>query len=373
MRDQKFTNSSATDFNANGTGVSGHMHFVPAFGPDGLLMILGGNNNSDHQYSFDAITLYDTATRRWFNQTTVGNVPKGRQDFCVAGVSSAEGTYEIFLYGGTSGHLGPEGVPYDEIYLLTLPAFYWFKIQYPPRNPRGGHTCNAVGESQILSIGGYDANATVYIDATFDHVRESMFNSTDPFAQGLGVFNMTSLVWEDHYTANAPAYAQSEPIKLFYAEHPQDGSQFSTNELKELFDTTHFTAVGGPGSNSTDDSPPDPPSNIAGVIAGGVVGGLAGLAIVAGIGFYFYKRMKRRNAAPDPNNGVIAATLGPKYVLHPLAEADQGAGFGGAQLEGQGIQEMEQYPTEMAAHGSFAEGHDQSERRYELEAAQRRR
>ncbi len=60
-------------------------------------------------------------------------------------------------------------------------------------------------------------NSTVYL-GSYDAIREGMFNSTDPFAQGLGIFNMTSLAWEDHYTANAPAYVQSEPIRSFYAD-----------------------------------------------------------------------------------------------------------------------------------------------------------
>ena len=91
------------------------------------------------------------------------------------------------------------------------------KVQYPPSSPRGGHTCDAVGGSQIISIGGFDVNSAVYT-GSYNAIRQSTFNSTDPFAQGLGIFNMTSLAWEDHYTANAPAYVQSEPIRTFYAD-----------------------------------------------------------------------------------------------------------------------------------------------------------
>ncbi|KAL8674468.1 MAG: hypothetical protein Q9168_001133 [Polycauliona sp. 1 TL-2023] len=359
MGNRRFTNSSATNFNANGTGSVGQMHFVPSFGPKGLFLTMGGGNSSDYKYSFTQIALYDGATQRWFNQTATGNVPRPRQEFCVAGVDSTEGTYEIFLYGGSNGNLGPEAVPYDEIYLLTLPAFSWIRVQYPPQAPRGGHTCNAVGGSQILSIGGFDANATVHT-GQYDDIRQSMFNSTDPFAQGLGVFNMTSLAWEDHYTANAPAYVQSDLIRRFYADNPQDGSQFSSNEVKQLFDTTHFTPVGTSGSNSTDKSPPDTPNKHVGLIAGSVVGGVAGLAVIGAVVFYLLNRTKRRNAAEQdqsPDSGASASTPDPKYVVYPLAEADQGAGVKGAQLDGRGIQEMEQHPAEMAAQNTrgFAE------------------
>ena len=37
-----------------------------------------------------------------------------------------------FLYGGNNGNLGPEAVSYDEIYILTLPAFSWYVIAVLP-------------------------------------------------------------------------------------------------------------------------------------------------------------------------------------------------------------------------------------------------
>lgn len=97
MRTQRFTNSSATSFNADGTGSQGQMHFVPSFGPNGLFLMLGGDNASGltTKYSFAEIKLYDAATQLWYNQTATGNVPRGRQEFCVAGVNSTEGTYEM--------------------------------------------------------------------------------------------------------------------------------------------------------------------------------------------------------------------------------------------------------------------------------------
>ncbi|KAL8836645.1 MAG: hypothetical protein Q9176_006158 [Flavoplaca citrina] len=193
---------------------------------------------------------------------------------------------------------------------------------------------------------------------------------------------MTSLAWEDHYTANAPAYVQSDLIRTFYADNPQDGSQFSTNELRELFQTTHFAAVETPGSNRTDIRTSDPPSDQTGAIAGGVVGGLAVLAAIAGIVFYFYKRTKRRSLAkqhPDSHDDIANTTAGPRLPVHLPSEADPGAQVKMAQLEGQGlvekeyhtktaqlegrgIQEMEQQPTEMPAQGWLQGGRGQNAR-----------
>lgn len=147
-----------------------------------------------------------------------------------------------FIYGGENGNLGPAAVPYDEIFILTLPAFHWLKVDYPPAHPRNGHTCNAVGGSQIVSIGGVDSNSRIYYGYDYD-INTSTFNSSiDPFAQGLGVFDMTTLTWADHYTANAPPYEQSDRVKNFYTQNPQNGSQFTTPELKNLFQTTHLHA-----------------------------------------------------------------------------------------------------------------------------------
>ena len=47
-----------------------------------------------------------------------------------------------------------------------------------------------------------------------------MFEDTatlDPFAKGLGVFDMTEMRWKDSYDANALAYRTPEAVKGWYA------------------------------------------------------------------------------------------------------------------------------------------------------------
>ena len=102
-----------------------------------------------------------------------------------------------------------------------------------------------------------------------------------------------------------------------------------------------------------------------------MVGGLAALAAIGGIVFYFYKRTKRRSVAKqhlDSHDDISNSRSGPQLPIHLLSEADPGAQVQMAQLEGQGlvemeyhtkmaqlegrgIQEMEQQPTEMPAQG----------------------
>lgn len=119
-----------------------------------------------------------------------------------------------FMYAGWSGRLGVAAIPYDEVYILTLPAFYWIKVDYPPQHPRIGLTCNAVGGSQILTIGGVDANSKHTTDTL---TYTSPFDTTpDPFAQGLAIFDMTTLQFADQYTAKAPPYVQSGKVLSYY-------------------------------------------------------------------------------------------------------------------------------------------------------------
>ncbi|KAL8682310.1 MAG: hypothetical protein Q9186_001586 [Xanthomendoza sp. 1 TL-2023] len=364
MKTRTFTNWTSTIFNANGTGSGGQMHFVPFFGPNGIFLIMGGRNGWDPHYGFDNIWIYEGVTHKWYNQTASGNVPAGRSEFCVAGVNSSNSTYEIFLYGGHQGDFGPSAVPFDEIFILTLPAWHWLKVDYPPQYPRGDHSCNAVGGSQVISIGGYDANSKIFY-GDYNAIRQSMFNSTaDPFAQGLGIFNMTSLAWEDHYTANAPPYEQSNLVKTFYRDNPQDGSQFSTAGLKELFQTTHFTpadTAGSPDSNSTPTNPaqkPNSSSSDTGAIAGGAVGGVVGFACIAATFLIIWRRLKRRTSKKENNppgrrnynnDGVTSTTPEIKApTVHSLQEADATTPYRCAQLDGQEIQELQQHPVEMA-------------------------
>lgn len=117
------------------------------------------------------------------------------------------------MYGGWSGHATAANTPFDEIFVLSLPAFTRSKVDYTPQHPRHALTCHAVGGGQILTIGGLDSdntedNANAYL---------SVFSSPDPFAQGLGVFDLGTLSWKDHYSANPREYQQADLIKNIYS------------------------------------------------------------------------------------------------------------------------------------------------------------
>ena len=237
MKTKTFSNSTAFGYSVNGTAEKGAMHYVPSFGPDGLFIVMGGDEvwHSDAKslQTLQAVSVFEPSSNEWFNQTTTGNVPQPRKQFCLAGINSNNGTHEMyvifsalngspvqnrstdficsFMYAGWDGRLGTASIPYDEIYILTLPAFHWIKVDYPPQNPRFGLTCNAVGGSQILTIGGLDANPNLDGDLVY-----TPFDAADPYTQGLAIFDMTTLKFATQYTANASPYVQSDIVKNYY-------------------------------------------------------------------------------------------------------------------------------------------------------------
>ena len=116
-----------------------------------------------------------------------------------------------FIHGGVVNNaLGPSNAEADEIYILSLPSFQWFQVDYPSLHPRAGHICITTETSQLVLIGGLDPTEAQYL-------LESAFNgSPDPWAQGLGVFDMSSLQWKASYEAGARAYTPPDIIKQYY-------------------------------------------------------------------------------------------------------------------------------------------------------------
>ncbi|MCJ1463268.1 hypothetical protein MMC07_001874 [Pseudocyphellaria aurata] len=332
MTTKIFSNSSASGYSFNETAEKGAMHYVSSFGPDGLFVVLGGDSAWHPDYTtlthLDTISIYDPSTKQWFNQTTIGDIPIPRKEFCLAGIESNNGTYEIFMYAGWDGRLGLTAVPYDEIYILTLPAFNWIKVHYPPQHPRHALTCNAVGGSQILTIGGLDTNS--------EHIGDGLtyispFNtSADPFAQGLAIFDMTALKFANQYTAKASPYVQSDVVRKYYETRP--ATKFNSPGLAKLLgvtpvsNATTSSATNSSSSPGSTDSSNASKGTPAGAIAGGIVGGLAVLALLGALIFFARKRRRLRESEPPSSVEVSGESK---------------------RQQQQGPQEMHQMPGEM--------------------------
>ena len=189
---------------------------------------------------------------------------------------------------------------YDAVYILSLPAFVWFKADYTPQYPRFRHTCEVVGTRQMLSIGGHpfiDNNLGIY--------------SRDPFLQGLGIFDMTDLQWKSKYDAGAEDYKTPRVIKDWYRENGSSPEKWNDPAVQRFFEKAGTTAPGSSSAgtispslsptstNPAAASPSNSSTSKKGAIAGGVVGGVGGVALIAGLAFLILRRKrKQRYASP---------------------------------------------------------------------------
>lgn len=190
--------------------------FVPNWGDRGILVAAGGSQDKvggNNDQGMQTVHVYDIDEQRWYDQTTSGDIPEARRDFCMAGAPSSNRTHEILVYAGWNGELGPDAVRYDSAYVLTLPGFYWVKADYPAAHPRHGLTCNAVGGSQILTIGGVDTTQQAG-DGAGQHAAG--FTTRDPFDQGVAIFDMGSLTWSSAYHARRSLQPPAAKIQAYY-------------------------------------------------------------------------------------------------------------------------------------------------------------
>lgn len=126
------TNSSVDGISTSGSVQLGQMKYVPHFGPAGIIVAAGGQSGPTHKYlrSFSSVQVFDLATDTWYEQTTTGAIPDSRKEYCMTGVASSNNTYEIVAYAGWDGNLGTTSIPWDELYVLSLPSLHWFRADY---------------------------------------------------------------------------------------------------------------------------------------------------------------------------------------------------------------------------------------------------
>ena len=101
MTSQSFSNSSAQCCNATGGIFKGALQYVPSFGVEGIYIAMGGQNGIGDTVhgaglvDFGTVSIFDPAKQEWWNQTTTGNKPSPRIEFCTAGINSTNDTYEM--------------------------------------------------------------------------------------------------------------------------------------------------------------------------------------------------------------------------------------------------------------------------------------
>lgn len=301
MTTKMWRNDSSSGMTPLGTLTLGQAAFVPAFGPNGLIFVMGGASYTQKEMSqsaqpdsmpeFRNVKFMDPVTKKWYSQETSGTPPDPRQSHCLVGVQGKNGTYEIFMFGGTRKTAPAQ--TFDDVWILSLPGFAWTRAGSIDRGgPRSNHHCVVIGKRQMLSIGGgrdSDGFPTVW-------------TSPDSLPNGLAILDMTDLTWSSQYDAKAGDYESPKTVKEWYAQGKQASVTWSSDEVQKLFAVENKSGLPGSGGvsdgDNPDSQPTDPKSTTPiGAIVGGVVGGLAVLAVIAAVVF-FMKRRKRKASNP---------------------------------------------------------------------------
>ncbi|KAB2574686.1 hypothetical protein DBV05_g6600 [Lasiodiplodia theobromae] len=338
-----WSNESATPFTTYGTAVSGQMHFVPTFGEGGLLMMFGGESTTpttwdekSGQLQFNNVTMYEPETGSWYSQTTTGEAPGVRELFCVVGAAGKNGTYEIFVSGGWDAF---QETCYEDMYILSLPGFHWFKAPNVSGGPRAFHTCNVIGNRQMVIIGGVNYKLGIPGD----------WKDPDPWSQGIGIFDMTKLSWSSGYDADAAAYESPDRVKSWYSQGNGDNVGWTNNKVRTLFASTNGNSGSNNGGSNTSGSGRrrSKSSSNTGAIVGGVVGGVAGLALIAGAVWLFMRKRKGNAAGAGTGGEKDSAGAGGGYAYQQAPPYEVPA-----ETAGQGRAESPKRTPELPAGGN---------------------
>lgn len=93
---KEWYNISAESYSYYGFGSGGVAQFVPTFGENGLLLVLGGWTTQTQQLvPMSSVSLYDPSTQQWQNQATTGEAPGENANACIVGLEGDKGTYEV--------------------------------------------------------------------------------------------------------------------------------------------------------------------------------------------------------------------------------------------------------------------------------------
>ncbi|TDZ39912.1 Glycosyltransferase sdnJ [Colletotrichum trifolii] len=241
------TTPGFSGFSKHATMVGGGAVYIPTFGDNGLTVVMGGStwtlqpsqSSPDGWMDFGNLTFYDPISKDWYWQQTTGTAPTARRGFCYVGAEGKNGTYEIFVFGGTNSDTGSS---FDDVYVLSLPGFVWTQVPYESKITRRSHSCAVVGRRQMLSVGGTDG--------------KTGWSGRDMWPQGLGLFDMTEWYWKDTYDAEAKDYETSKTIQEWYEKGGVDEIKWSLDRVQELFVNSTATinptgVLDGPTSTPT--------------------------------------------------------------------------------------------------------------------------
>lgn len=233
---QEWYNVSITDYSSSGFTLGGAAQYIPSFGPEGLLMLFGGQfGDSDSlQYAmFDYMWMYEPVSKTWGRQSVTGNIPPTRNNPCVVGAQGDNGTYEIFMFGGSyadsNGGNVARTVSNGAVYVLSLPSFNWQKVT-DAQYGRYMHSCNVAGNRQMISVGG-----VVFAYDTPSSAFDVVGGIADPWDNGFGVFDMVDLEWKSSFDPSADAYVTPDVVKSAIKQQGFYPSSWTDNTVEKWY------------------------------------------------------------------------------------------------------------------------------------------
>lgn len=178
----------------------------------------------------------------------------------------------------------------DEVYVLSLPAFVWFKVNRTSVDSRIYHTCHIVG-NQMLSI--------EVLDPSFAQTFSAM-NDTDPFWEGIRIFDMTALEWTNYYNASSAPYIPSKTI-LDYGGGELKYPSWSLPAAENLF-VNRPSKESSPSPTSLRESTPSHLETTIGRTVGGAGADLLSLACVI---FLVVRRRREKHRKREEATGRL--------------------------------------------------------------------
>lgn len=152
-------------------------------------------------------------------------------------------------------------------------------------------------------------------DISFDY-------ATDPWQQGIGVFDMSAMQWTDGYDSTAAPYITPDMVKTYYQQNGREPASWSNDIVKAWFTRTESNTTGSaPHNSGTAGQTGSPKSSEidTGAIVGGTVGGVAAVVVIALLMIFFLRRRSHR--APQQ----AASPLDP--MRHDREQNNQKFGF----------------------------------------------
>ncbi|KAI9845171.1 MAG: hypothetical protein M1837_005056 [Sclerophora amabilis] len=243
--------SAVSDASYN-PGAGGFLTHLP-IGDVGMLLSVGGRQFEGPEavrFPMDKIRLYDIKNDEWYTQTAEGEIPDGRNNFCgVTAVARDSSSYNIYISGGQTG----DDSGADDVYILSVPSFTWFKAYSGKEIPRIYHTCELVQDQQMAVIGGYNATT----------LPRSM--CAQEMGGDLRFFDLNTLKWAD-YNPKGIKYQVPQPVYNVIGGGGNGGARNKTPAAgwtDPLLETAFTRATLGAMATQSGAPPSEPESTLA--------------------------------------------------------------------------------------------------------------